>query len=107
MFLHTFNANSTDALAYLAAKANGFDDEAASILEASGIDESQVKLPTLGEPLQVPKAIVATHKTNWPIKGSSTLAFEKLLNGGDAEEEEYASANGDEEEVDGELIDVD
>ena len=87
-----------DALAYLAAKANGLDEEAASILEASGIEESQVKLPHLGKPLQSPKAIVSTYKSNWPVKGSSTSAFEKVLLGQEVDED-FVSANayGDED----------
>jgi coatomer subunit alpha len=91
------------ALAYLAAKANGLEEEAASILEASGIDESQVKLPSLGKPLQAPKAIVATYKTNWPVKVSSTSAFEKVLLGQEVDEE-FVSANayGDDEVEDAE-----
>ena len=89
---------SLDALAYLAAKANGLEEEAASILEASGIEESQVKLPQLGKPLQAPKAIVATYKHNWPVKGSSTSAFEKVLLGQEVDED-FVSANayGDED----------
>jgi coatomer subunit alpha len=89
---------SIDALAYLTAKANGLEEEAASILEASGIEESQVKLPNLGKPIQTPKAVVATYKTNWPVKGSSTSAFEKVLLGQEVDDD-FVSANayGDED----------
>jgi coatomer protein complex subunit alpha (xenin) len=89
-------------LAYLAAKANGLDEEAASILEASGVEESQVKLPNLGNPLEIRKAVVATHKANWPVKGSSTSAFEKVLLGEEVDED-FVSANayGDEDGEEG------
>lgn len=89
------------ALAYLAAKANGLDEEAASILEAAGIEESQVKLPKTGTPLVSPRAVVSTYKTNWPVKGTGASTFEKVMLGQEVDDD-FASANafGDEDAED-------
>jgi coatomer protein complex subunit alpha (xenin) len=91
------------ALAYLTAKSHGLEDEAASILEAAGITEDQVKLPKMGEPVPPPKPIVATYKSNWPVKGSSTSAFEKVLLGEEADED-YVSATGEDAEGEEDLL---
>jgi coatomer protein complex subunit alpha (xenin) len=48
-------------------------------LEASGLTEDQVKLPKSGKVAETPQAVVATHKANWPVKASSSMAFDKLL----------------------------
>jgi coatomer protein complex subunit alpha (xenin) len=84
-------------MAYLTAKSNGLDEEAASILEAAGISEDQVTLPTLGEGLPLPRSVVPTFRLNWPVKGSGASAFEKVLLG-EASDEDFAAANayGDE-----------
>jgi coatomer protein complex subunit alpha (xenin) len=85
------------SLAYLTAKSHGLEDEASAILEAAGMTEDQVKLPKMGEPVPPPKAIVATYKSNWPVRGSSTSAFEKVLLGEEADED-YVSATANEDE---------
>jgi coatomer protein complex subunit alpha (xenin) len=87
------------ALAYLTAKSHGLEDEASSILEAAGMTEDQVKLPKMGEPVPPPKPIVATYKSNWPVKGSSTSAFEKVLLGEEADED-FVSATAEDAEGD-------
>lgn len=51
------------------------------MLEASGLTEDQISLPTMGKPLQPPKPIVQTHKANWPVKAASHSFFEKALLG--------------------------
>jgi coatomer subunit alpha len=86
------------ALAYVTAKANGLEEEAASILDAAGLTEGEVKLPSLSKSIPPPKPVVATFRSNWPVKGVSTSAFEKVLLGQEVEED-FASANafGDEE----------
>ena len=66
-------------LAYLTAKANGLDDEAREILEAAGVEEDTVKLPSLGQPVQPPRTIAPTFKANWPTKSAGTSSFEKAL----------------------------
>ncbi|KAK6438266.1 hypothetical protein LTR95_005531 [Oleoguttula sp. CCFEE 5521] len=72
-------------MAYLTAKAHGLDEEAQAILEASGISEEQITLPTLGKPVAPPKAVVPSFKTNWPTAASGASSFEKALmaEGGD------------------------
>ena len=65
----------------MTAKAHGLDEECQSILEATGITEDQLTLPTLGQPLASPKPVVPTFKGNWPTKASSQSVFEKALLG--------------------------
>ncbi|KAK6086366.1 coatomer protein subunit alpha [Seiridium cupressi] len=85
-------------LAYATAKAHGLEEEAQSILEATGVTEDQLTLPTFGEPLQQPQPVVPTHKANWPTKASSQSFFEKALAGQleglSLDEEPVASTNG-------------
>lgn len=72
---------SIDPLAYLTAKSHGLTEEAESILEACGLTEDQITLPTLSEPSQVPHPIVPTFKSNWPVKAAGHSSFEKALLG--------------------------
>ena len=51
------------------------------MLEASGLTEDQISLPSMGKPLQPPKPIVHTYKANWPVKAASHSFFEKALLG--------------------------
>ncbi|KAL2115103.1 hypothetical protein VTJ04DRAFT_10766 [Mycothermus thermophilus] len=88
-------------LAYMTAKANGLEEEAQSILEATGLTEDQLNLPTFGQPLTPPKPVVPTFQANWPTKATSQSFFEKALLGqmeGLSLEEEPAAANGEAEE---------
>ena len=79
----------------MTAKAHGLNDQCGATLEASGMTEEQIKLPTMGQPLQPPKAIVPTYKANWPVKAASHSFFEKALLGevGDADDE-VPTSNG-------------
>ncbi|KAK0716698.1 coatomer WD associated region-domain-containing protein [Apiosordaria backusii] len=89
-------------LAYMTAKAHGLEDECQSILEASGLTEDQLNLPTFGEPLTPPKPLVPTYKANWPTKATSQSFFEKALLGqmeGLSLEDESAAVNGVGEEA--------
>lgn len=70
-----------DPLAYLTAKSHGLTEEAESILEACGLTEDQITLPTLSEPSQVPHPIAPTFKSNWPVKAAGHSSFEKALLG--------------------------
>jgi len=70
-----------DPLAYLTAKSNGLTEEAESILEATGLTEDQLTLPSIGEPLAPPKPLIPTFKANWPTKATSQSFFEKALTG--------------------------
>jgi len=81
-------------LAYMTAKSHGLEDEATSILEASGLTEDQLTVPQLGEPISTPQASVMTHVSNWPVKSTSSTAFEKVLLGQEGAEDNAAPANG-------------
>lgn len=66
-------------MAYLTAKTHGLTEEAESILEACGLTEDQISLPSLGEASQIPNVVVPTYKSNWPVKPASHSSFEKAL----------------------------
>ena len=80
----------------MTAKSHGLDEECQTILEASGLTEDQLTLPSIGQPLQTPKPIVPTHKANWPVKAASHSFFEKALLGevGAIEDDIAPVANG-------------
>ena len=65
----------------MTAKSNGMEAECQTILEASGLTEEDIKLPTIGQALHPPQAIVPSFKANWPVKAASTSFFEKALLG--------------------------
>src|SRR5690348_4692796 len=80
----------------MTAKAHGLEEECQSILEATGLTEDQLSLPTFGEPLTPPKPVVPTFQANWPTKATSQSIFEKALLGqveGLSLEDEPAAAN--------------
>ena len=85
----------------MTAKAHGLDDQSETILEASGMTQEQITLPTMGQPLQPPKVIVPTYKTNWPVKAASHSFFEKALFGeiGSADDEVPTSNGFDHDET--------
>lgn len=66
-------------LAYLTAKANGLEDRCQEILEASGMTEEQIVLPTMGKPVRPAKVVVKTHERNWPARSTGVSSFEKAL----------------------------
>lgn len=69
-------------LAYTLAKSNGLDDLAEEIIALSGIEESEIELPELGEPLTIAQPI-SNPIENWPLKPSELSFFEAAaLNGG-------------------------
>ncbi|KAF2203905.1 Coatomer, alpha subunit [Delitschia confertaspora ATCC 74209] len=68
-------------LAYLTAKSHGLEEQAQTILEASGLTEEQISMPSVGKPPTPLRPIVPTHKTNWPTHGTSSTVFEKALLG--------------------------
>ncbi|KAJ5395836.1 uncharacterized protein N7487_010139 [Penicillium crustosum] len=81
-------------LAYLTAKSHGLIEEAESILEAVGLTEDQIVLPTIEQPLKVPQPIVPTFKSNWPVKAAGHSSFEKALLGEVGAADEEAGAEG-------------
>ncbi|KAF2457363.1 coatomer WD associated region-domain-containing protein [Lineolata rhizophorae] len=85
-------------LAYVTAKTHGMEEECQSILEASGLTEDQITLPSTGSSIPLPKAIVPTHKSNWPVRGTSSSVFEKALLGQTDAFDEEPAANGYQEE---------
>lgn len=81
----------------MTAKSHGLEEECQSILEATGLTEEQLNLPTFGEALTPPKPVVPTYQANWPTKATSQSFFEKALLGqveGLSLEDETAAANG-------------
>ncbi|KAG8529414.1 uncharacterized protein KY384_006051 [Bacidia gigantensis] len=87
-------------LAYATAKANNMEEECQGILDAAGLTEDQITLPTIGDPLTPPKPVVQTHKANWPVKATSQSVFERALLGevGGVEEDSAPAPNGFENE---------
>ncbi|KAI5364186.1 Putative quinoprotein amine dehydrogenase, beta chain [Septoria linicola] len=84
-------------LAYVTAKSHGLEDEAQAILEASGLSEEEISLPTLGKPVSPPKAVNPTFKANWYTKPSGTNAFEKALTAEDGDAVVDTNGYGDED----------
>jgi coatomer protein complex subunit alpha (xenin) len=77
-------------------------EEAESILEACGLTEDQITLPTTEEPLRASQPIVPTFKSNWPVKAAAHSSFEKALLGEVGVEDEEAADLGLEPEEEGE-----
>lgn len=89
------------------AKSHGLDDECQSILEASGLSEDQISMPTLGKPLTPPRAVVPTYQANWPTKAASINVFEQALLGAeDAQDQLATQTNGFMDEDPAEVADV-
>jgi Coatomer (COPI) alpha subunit C-terminus. len=63
-------------------------------LEAVGLTEDQILLPTVGQPLKVPQPIVPTFKSNWPVKAAGHSSFEKALLGEVGAGDEETGAEG-------------
>ncbi|KAB8217687.1 coatomer WD associated region-domain-containing protein [Aspergillus novoparasiticus] len=85
-------------LAYLTAKTHGLTEEAESILEACGLTEDQITLPTGDGVPQVPQPIVPTFKSNWPVKAAAHSSFEKALLGEVGADDEAAAIGFEAEE---------
>ncbi|KAE8158024.1 coatomer WD associated region-domain-containing protein [Aspergillus tamarii] len=85
-------------LAYLTAKTHGLTEEAESILEACGLTEDQITLPTGDGALQVSQPIVPTFKLNWPVKAAAHSSFEKALLGEVGVDDESAAIGFEAEE---------
>ncbi|TKA70021.1 hypothetical protein B0A49_06766 [Cryomyces minteri] len=81
-------------LAYMTAKSHGLGDECQTILEASGLSEEEIILPSEGKPVSPPRAIVPTFQSKWPVKITSSSTFQKALLGEGGEEETTPGTNG-------------
>jgi coatomer protein complex subunit alpha (xenin) len=91
----------------MAAKSNGLEDECQSILEASGLTEDQISMPSLGRPLSPPRAIVPTFQANWPTKATSHNVFEQaLLGDGESQDQAAPQSNGFMDEEPAEVAEV-
>lgn len=91
---------TTDPLAYVTAKAHGLEEECQAILEATGLTEEELSIPTLGQGLTPPKPVVPTFKSNWPTKATSQSFFEKALLG------QVEGLSLEDEAGEGDLMDV-
>ena len=73
-----------DPLAYLTAKTNGLDEEAAEILEAAGLNEADVDdVPSFGQStLKPPPIITSTANFNWPSISTGESFWDRALANG-------------------------
>ncbi|KAG1902148.1 coatomer WD associated region-domain-containing protein [Suillus fuscotomentosus] len=71
-------------LAYLTAKTNGLEEEAAEILEAAGLTEADVDdVPAFGKcTLQTPSVVTPTSNFNWPSISMGESFFDRALANG-------------------------
>lgn len=88
-------------MAYVTAKSHGLEDECQAILEATGLTEEELAIPTVGKGLTPPQPVVPTYKANWPTKATSQSFFEKALLG------QVEGLSLDDEPVEGEPMDED
>ena len=87
----------TDPLAYLTAKKNGLEEEAANILEAAGLTEADVDdVLSYGQStLKPPPIITSTQNMNWPvISGAESFWDRALANGHLDTDSEIPYVNG-------------
>ena len=90
----------SDPLAYLTAKSQGMTEEAQSILDTCGLTEDQINLPSAQAKIEVPRPIVPTYKSNWPVKEPIHSSFTKeLLQRADEAEAQAAAEAAAEEEA--------
>jgi len=80
-----------DPLAYLTAKTNGLEDEAAEILEAAGLTEADVDdIPAFARStLKTPPVVTPTSNLNWPTISMGESFFDRALANG------HLDADGD------------
>lgn len=71
-------------MAYLTAKTNGLEEEAAEILEAAGLTEADVDdVPAFGKcTLQTPSVVTPTSNFNWPSISMGESFFDRALANG-------------------------
>ncbi|KIJ61628.1 hypothetical protein HYDPIDRAFT_31228 [Hydnomerulius pinastri MD-312] len=84
-------------LAYLTAKTNGLEEEAAEILEAAGLTEADVDdVPSFGQStLKPPPVITSTANLNWPSISMGESFFDRALANGNLDGEgEVPYVNG-------------
>jgi len=89
---------STDPLAYLTAKSNGFDNLAAEILEGAGLTEADIDdVPKVGtSTLRPPVVVTSTESATWPTISQGKNFFDRALANGALENGiESAHVDGD------------
>ena len=72
-------ANNVDPLAYATAKTYGLAEECAAILEAAGLTEEQISLPSAQAHAPDPPHPIGPMEKNWPLLPSSRSLLEKTL----------------------------
>ncbi|KAI6116323.1 coatomer WD associated region-domain-containing protein [Pisolithus sp. B1] len=72
------------SLAYLTAKTNGLEDQAADILEAAGLMEADVDdVPSFGQStLKPPPILTCTQNLNWPLVSGTESFWDRALTNG-------------------------
>lgn len=86
-----------DPLAYLTAKTNGLEEEAAEILEAAGLSEADVDdVPSFGQStLKPPPIITSTANFNWPSISVGESFWDRALANGNLDgDSEIPYVNG-------------
>ncbi|KAK3109970.1 hypothetical protein LTR53_016221 [Teratosphaeriaceae sp. CCFEE 6253] len=93
-------------LAYLTAKAHGLEEQAQGILEMSGVQEGDVKLPRMGGGGvgKTPRVVVEGFRRNWPVRRTGASSFEKALLADGAEEGVGQETNGHAGADEGDLL---
>lgn len=81
----------------MTAKAHGLEDECQALLDASGLTEAEITLPTIGKPLTPPSVIVDTFNENWPTKSTGVSSFERALLEGGGDDDAGPVTNGHDE----------
>lgn len=78
-----YTNRNIDPLAYLTAKTNGLQEEAAEILEAAGLDQGDIDVPCqVSSTLNPPSIMTHTENLNWPlISGGESFWDRALANG--------------------------
>ena len=80
---------TVDPLAYLTAKTNGLEEEAAEILEAAGLSEADVDdVPSFGQStLKPPPIVTSTANLNWPSISTGESYWDRALANGTLDSE--------------------
>lgn len=79
MYFPSSKVLKLDPLAYATAKTYGLTEECAAILEATGLTEDEIKLPSTRSHVPDPPQPIAPLQSNWPLLPSSRSLLEKAL----------------------------
>ncbi|OBZ86731.1 Coatomer subunit alpha [Choanephora cucurbitarum] len=82
-------------LAYMTAKTNGLEEEAAAILAAAGKTEDEIELPSVSEQLPAtPKPVTQLEDSNWPLLTVSKSFFEGAFIRAQQQQQQTSGSNG-------------